>query len=138
MAAEIFYNSKNVSDDYYEHEGAYFDIVKRVLDRTGKKELCVLSENVGEGIVFDRRFRIIINQEHDAGDYVYDFININERTVRFEFGIVDEKFERGKFVFSIIPDRIEIESEGDDDKEATVAIICKNKEFVICLIPDEK
>lgn len=138
MTVEIFYNGQNVSDDYYEHKGEYFDIVKRVLHRTKKKELCVLSQNFGDGIVFDQRFRVIMNEEHGAGDNVYDFKNIAERTVRFQFMINDEKFENGKLTFSIIPDRVEIESEGGDDKEATIALICKKKEFVISLIPDKK
>lgn len=137
-SAEIFYNNQNVSDDYYEHEGEYFDIVRRVLWRTKKKELCVLSEKFGEGIIFDRRFRIIITQEHGNWDNITDFRNPIDRTVRFEFMINDEKFENGKLTFSIIPDRVEIESEGDDDKKATIALICKKKEFVISLIPDEK
>ena len=138
MAVEIFYNGQNVSDDYYEHEGEYFDIVKRVLWRTKKKELCVSSQNFGDGIVFDQRFRVTMNEEHGAGDNIYDFINIAEKTVRFQFMINDEKFKNGKLTFSIIPDRVEIESEGDDDKEATIALICKKKEFVISLIPDKK
>lgn len=138
MAAEIFYNGQNVSDDYYNHEGEYFDIVKRVLWRTKKKELCVLSQNFGDGIVFDQRFRIIMDEEHGTGDNICDFINIVERTVRFQFIINDEKFEDRKLIFSIIPDRVEIESEENDDKEATIALICRKKEFVISLIPDEK
>lgn len=138
MAVQVFYNNKNVSDDYYEHEGEYFDIVRRVLWRTEKKELCVLSENFGEGIILDPRFRIIITQEHGNWDAITDFRNTLERTVRFEFIINDERFEGGKLIFSIVPDRVEIESEGDDDKEATITLICKKKEFVISLIPNEK
>ena len=138
MEVEIFYNGKNVSNDYYEHEGEYFDIVQRVLFRTEKKELCVLSEKFGEGIIFDPRFRIIIAQEHGIWDAITDFHNMLERTVRFEFMINDERFKGGKLIFSIIPDRVEIESEGDDDKEATITLICKKKEFVISLVPDKK
>ena len=138
MSVEIFYNGQNVSNDYYEHEGKYFDIVQRVLWRTAKKELCVLSEKFGEGIIFDPRFRIIITQEHGNWDAITDFRDPIDRTVRFEFIINDEKFKCGKLIFSIIPDRVEIESEGDDDQEATIALICKKKEFVICLIPDKK
>lgn len=137
MSVEIFYNGQNISNDYYEHEGEYFDIVRRILWRTKKKELSVLSEKIGEGIIFDPRFRIIITQEHGNWDLITDFRNMLERTVRFEFAINDDKFKNGKLTFSIIPDRIEIESESDDDKEATITLICKKKEFVICLIPDE-
>lgn len=136
MSVEIFYNGQNVSNDYYEHEGEYFDIIKRVLWRTNKKELCVLSQKYGDGIVFDQRFRIIITQEHGNWDVITDFSNTLERTVRFEFIINDERFEGGKLIFSIVPDRVEIESEGDSDKEATIALMCQKKEFVICLIPD--
>lgn len=138
MSVEIFYNGQNVSNDYYEHEGEYFDIIKRVLLRTNKKELCVLSQKYGDGIVFDPRFRIIITQEHGNWDVITDFSNTLERTVRFEFIINDERFEGGKLIFSIVPGRVEIESEGGDDKEATIALICKKKEFVISLIPDKK
>lgn len=136
MSVEIFYNRQNVSDDYYEHEGKYFDIVQRVLRRTNKKELCVIGTKFGEGIVLDSRFRIIITQDHGNYDLITDFRNMLERTVRFEFMINDDNFESGKLTFSITPDRIEIESESDDDKEATITLICKKKEFVICLIPD--
>lgn len=133
MAVEIFHNGTNVSDDYYDHEGKYFDIVKRVLWRTQKHELSVLSRSFGEDIVLDQRFSIILDRKRD---YIEDFYRSIERKVKFEFGITNERFERGKMVFSIIPDRIEIESESDDDKEATICLICKNKEFLISLIPD--
>ena len=133
MAVEIFYNGTNVSDDYYDHKGKYFDVVKRVLWRTQKHELSVLSRNFGEEVVLDQRFSIIIDRKRD---YIEDFHGGLERKAKFEFGITDERFERGKMIFSIIPDRIEIESESDDDKEATICLIYKRKEFLISLIPD--
>ena len=133
MAVEIFYNGTNVSDDYYDHKGKYFDVVKRVLWRTQKHELSVLSRNFGEEVVLDQRFSIIIDRKRD---YIEDFHGCLERKAKFEFGITDERFEKEKIVFSIIPDRIEIESESEDDKEATICLICKNKEFLISLIPD--
>lgn len=133
MAVEIFYNGTNVSDDYYDHKGKYFDVVKRVLWRTQKHELSVLSRNFGEEVVLDQRFSIIIDRKRD---YIEEFHGDLERKAKFEFGITDERFEKGKMVFSIIPDRIEIESESDDDKEATICLICKRKEFLISLIPD--
>lgn len=133
MAVEIFYNDMNVSDDYYENKGEYFNVFKRVLWRTQKSELSVLNRRFGEDVVLDQRFSIILDRKRD---YIEDFYRSIERKVKFEFGITDERFERGKMVFSIIPDRIEIESESDDDKEATICLICKNKEFLISLIPD--
>lgn len=133
MAVEIFYNDMNVSDDYYENKGEYFNVFKRVLWRTQKHELSVLSRSFGEDIVLDQRFSIILDRKRD---YIEGFYRSIERKVKFEFGITNERFERGKMVFSIIPDRIEIESESDDDKEATICLICKNKEFLISLIPD--
>lgn len=138
MAVDIFYNGVNVSSDYYEHEGEHWDIIQRVLGRTKKKELSILSNEFGEGLILDSRFRIIITQDYDHHDLVTDFHNMLERTVRFEFGIIDEKFENGKLFFSIKPDRVEIESEGWGDKEATIALICEKKEFVISLIPDNE
>ena len=138
MAVDIFYNEKNISSDYYEREGEYWDIIQRVLSRTKKKELSILSDRFGEGLILDSRFRIIITQDHAHHDLITDFHNMLERTVRFEFGIIDEKFEGGKFFFSIKPDRVEIESEGWDDKEATIALICEKKEFLISLIPDNE
>lgn len=138
MSVEIFYNGQNVSNDYYEHKGEYFDIIQRILWRTNKKELCVLSQKFGEEVVFDSRFRLIITQEHGSWDAITDFRNTLKRTVRFEFIINDERFKGGKLIFSIIPGHVEIESEGDDDKEATITLICKKKEFVISLVPDKK
>lgn len=138
MAVDIFYNGENVSDDYYEREGEYWDIIQRVLSRTKKKELSILSDEFGEGLILDSRFRIIITQDHDHHDLITDFHNMLERTVRFEFGIIDERFQGGKLFFSIKPDRVEIESEGWDDKEATIALICEKKEFLISLIPDNE
>lgn len=138
MAVDFFYNEKNISSDYYEREGEYWDIIQRVLSRTKKKELSILSDGFGEGLILDSRFRIIITQDHDHHDLITDFHNMLERTVRFEFGIIDEKFEGGKLFFSIKPDRVEIESEGWDDKEATIALICEKKEFLISLIPDSE
>lgn len=138
MAVDIFYNGVNVSSDYYEREGEYWDIIQRVLGRTKKKELSILSDGFGEGLILDSRFRITITQDHDHHDLITDFHNMLERTVRFEFGIIDEKFEGGKLFFSIKPDRVEIESEGWDDKEATIALICEKKEFLISLIPDNE
>ena len=138
MAVDIFYNGVNVSSDYYEREGEYWDIIQRVLGRTKKKELSILSNEFGEGLILDSRFRIILTQEYGHWDLVNDFHNMLERTVRFEFGIIDEKFEGGKLFFSIKPDRVEIESEGWDDNEATIALICEKKEFLISLIPDNK
>lgn len=133
MAVEIFYNDVNVSDDYYENKGKYFNVFERVLWRTQKSEISVLSKSFGEGIVFDQRFSVVVDRSRD---YIADFYESQERKVKFEFGITDERFERGKMIFSIIPDRIEIESEGDDDKEGTICLICKDKEFLISLIPD--
>ena len=138
MAVDFFYNEKNISSDYYEREGEYWDIIQRVLSRTKKKELSILRDGFGEGLILDSRFRIIITQDHDHHDLITDFHNMLERTVRFEFGIIDEKFEGGKLFFSIKPDRVEIESEGWDDKEATIALICEKKEFLISLIPDSE
>ena len=138
MAVDIFYNEKNISSDYYEREGEYWDIIQRVLIRTKKKELSILSDEFGEGLILDSRFRIIITQDHDHHDLITDFHNMLERTVRFEFGIIDERFQGGKLFFSIKPDRVEIESEGWDDKEATIALICEKKEFLISLIPDNE
>lgn len=138
MAVDIFYNGENVSYDYYEREGEYWDIIQRVLGRTKKKELCVVSTEFGKGLILDSRFRIILTQEHGHWDLITDFHNMLERTVRFQFGIIDERFKGGKLFFSIKPDRVEIESEGWDDKEATISLRCEKKEFVICLIPDEK
>lgn len=139
MAVDIFYNGVNVSSDYYEHEGEHWDIIQRVLGRTKKKELSILSNKFGEGLIFDSRFRIIITQyQRGHNDLITDFHNMLERTVRFEFGIIDENFEGGKLFFSINPDRVEIESEGWGDKEATIALICEKKEFVISLIPDNE
>lgn len=133
MAVEIFYNDVNVSDDYCESKGEYFNVFKRVLWRTQKSELSVLSRSFGEEVVLDQRFSIIIDRKRD---YIEDFHGDLERKAKFEFGITDERFEKGKMVFSIVPDRIEIESDSEDDKEATICLICKNKEFLISLIPD--
>lgn len=133
MAVEIFYNNSNVSDDYYENKGEYFNVFKRVLWRTQKSELSVLSRSFGEDVVLDQRFSVFVDHSRD---YIADFYESQERKVKFEFGLSDERFEAGRIIFSIVPDRIEIESESDDDKEATICLICKNKEFLISLIPD--
>lgn len=131
--AKIIYNEKDVSFDFFWHQGEFYDIIQRVLGRTKKKELSILSSNFGSGIILDRRFRMIISQE----SLVTVFFNPIEEFVRMEFCInIPDKFSDGKFLFSIIPDRIEIESNGVNDKEATILLLCKEGEFLISLIPD--
>lgn len=135
--AKIIYNEKDVSFDFFWHQGEFYDIIQRVLDKTKKKELSILSSNFGSSIILDRRFRMIISQESEDRDLVTVFFNSVEESVRIEFCInMQDKFNDGKFLFSIIPDRIEIESNGDDDKEATISLLCKEGEFLISLIPD--
>lgn len=139
MVTDIFYNGENVSNDYYEKVGKYYDIIQRVLSRTIRKKLSIM-QNYGNGIILDQRFRITITQDPGSGlwDYIQDFCNSEEKIIRFEFGINDEKFDGGKLFFSVIPDRVEIESDGDEDKEATIGLIFQKKEFIISLVPDEK
>ena len=130
--AKIIYNEKDVSFDFFWHQGEFYDIIQRVLGRTKKKELSILSSNFGSGIILDRRFRMIISQE----SLVTVFFNPIEEFVRMEFCInIPDKFSDGKFLFSIIPDRIEIES-NVNDKDATISLLCKEGEFLISLIPD--
>lgn len=139
MAVDVFYNEENVSNDYYGKVGKYHDIIQRVLLRTRRKKLSII-QNYGKGIILDQRFRVTITQDPGSGlwDYIHDFCNSEEKIIRFEFGINDEKFDGGKLFFSVIPDRVEIESDGDEDKEATIGLIFDDKEFIISLLPDEK
>lgn len=135
--AKIIYNEKDVSFDFFWHQGEFDGIIQKVLGRTKKKELSILSSNFGSGIILDRRFRMIISQESEDCDLVTVFFNPIEESVRIEFCInIPDKFSDGKFLFSIIPDRIEIESNGVNDKEATILLLCKEGEFLISLIPD--
>ena len=42
MVTDIFYNGENVSNDYYEKVGKYYDIIQRVLSRTIRKKLSIM------------------------------------------------------------------------------------------------
>lgn len=127
MSTKIIYNDKDVSIDYYDHTGEYWDIIQKMLFRSEKWELSVLSNTLGKGLVFDPRFRVVIDGA--SHDYIKDFMNREKKEVNFEFCIRDSRFCRGSFFFTLSPDRIEICD--DDDNIVTICLIVDNKEFVL-------
>lgn len=50
MAVDIFYNEKNISSDYYEREGEYWDIIQRVLSRTKKEGVIYFERWIRRGL----------------------------------------------------------------------------------------
>lgn len=141
---KILLNGKDISEDYYCHTGEYWDVFRRILGITDKKKLDILTgiydEGFGEGLLFDRNFSVVVNQKvgEEKIDLITDFADYEDETVFFEFVIngLGDKFKDGKLVFKIKPERIEIESNGFDDKESTIALICKRKDFLISLIDE--